>query len=123
MGDLIITLILQRLGHIPTNLGRSPADVLVTVFDEERSASSQRLANEMRQAGLRVICSSEAGKLPKQFKFADRMGVRVAVVVGPDEEANGQVTVKDLTSGTQQTIIRALAAQTACKVLESQGGS
>lgn len=123
MGDLIITLILQRLGHIPTNLGRSPADVLVTVFDEERSASSQRLANEMRQAGLRVICSSEAGKLPKQFKFADRMGVRVAVVVGPDEEVNGQVTVKDLTSGTQQTIIRALAAQTACKVLESQGGS
>ncbi len=61
----------------------------------------------MRQAGLKVICSSEAGKLPKQFKFADRMKIRVAIVLGPDEAANGQVTIKDLASGTQQTVDRA----------------
>ena len=123
MGDLIITLILQRLGYIPDDLGRNPADVLVTVFAEDLSAASQLLANEMRQAGLKVICSSEAGKLPKQFKFADRMKIRVAIVLGPDEAANGQVTIKDLASGTQQTVDRALAAQTVRKVLESQVGS
>jgi histidyl-tRNA synthetase len=123
MGDLIITLILQRLGHLPKNLGRNPADVLVTTFNEEFSALSNKLAVEMRQAGLRVICSSEAGKLPKQFKFADRMGIRVAVVIGPDEAANGQVTIKDLASGTQQTVARAQAAQTVQEVLERQVGS
>jgi histidyl-tRNA synthetase len=123
MGDLIITLILQRLGYIPKNLGRNPADVLVTVFAEDLSASSQLLANEMRQVGLKVICSSEAGKLPRQFKFADRMGIRLAVVLGPDEAANGTVTIKDLASGTQQTVDRAQAAQTVRKVLESPVGS
>lgn len=123
MGDLIITLILQRLGRLPTNLGRSPADVLVTVFDAERSAISQRLASQLRQTGLRVICSSEPGKLPRQFKFADRMGIRVAVVIGPDEAAKDQVTIKDLASGSQQTVNREQAAQTIRNVLESQGGS
>lgn len=123
MGDLIITLILQRQGLFPKDLGSNPADVLVTVFDAERSATSQMLSNELRQAGLRVICSSEASKLPKQFKFADRMGIRVAVVIGPDEAANGQVTIKDLASGTQQTLESNLAAQAIWKVLESRGGS
>jgi histidyl-tRNA synthetase len=123
MGDLIITLILQRLGHIPTNLGRNPADVLVTVFAEDLSATSQLLANEIRHAGLKVICSSEAGKLPKQLKFADRTGIRVAVVIGPDEVANGQVTIKDLACGTQQTVDRGQVVQTLRKVLESPVGS
>jgi histidyl-tRNA synthetase len=70
-----------------------------------------------------VICSSEPGKLPKQFKFADRMGIRIAVVIGPDEAANGQATIKDLASGTQQTVARAQAAQAIWKVLESRRGS
>ncbi len=123
MGDLIISLILQRFGYIPDDLGRNPADVLVTVFAEDLSAASQLLAYEMRQTGLRVICSSEAGKLPKQFKFADRMKIRAAIVLGPDEVAKGQVTIKDLASGTQQTVERARAAQTVRKVLESPVGS
>ena len=123
MGDLIISLILQRFGYIPDDLGRNPADVLVTVFAEDLSAASQLLAYEMRQTGLRVICSSEAGKLPKQFKFADRMKIRAAIVLGPDEVAKGQVTIKDLASGTQQTVESARAAQTVRKVLESPVGS
>ena len=62
-------------------------------------------------------------KLPRQLKFADRMKIRVAIVLGPDEAANGQVTIKDLASGTQQTVDRAQAAQTVRKVLESPVGS
>lgn len=123
MGDLIISLILQRQGLFPKDLGSNPADVLVTIFDAERSAISQKLSDELRQSGLRVICSSEEGKLPKQFKFADRMGIRVVVVIGPDEAANGQVTIKDLVSGTQQTVERTQAAQALWKVLESREGS
>jgi histidyl-tRNA synthetase len=43
-------------------------------------------------------------RLPRQFKFADRMGIRVAVVLGPDEAAQGQATVKDLVTGAQQSL-------------------
>jgi histidyl-tRNA synthetase len=123
MGDLIISLILQRQGLFPKELGSTPADVLVTIFDAERSTLSQKLSDELRQSGLQVICSSEAGKLPRQFKFADRMGIRIAVVIGPDEAANGQVAIKDLSSGTQQIAERTQAAQAIWKVLENRKGS
>ncbi|MGB6065472.1 MAG: His/Gly/Thr/Pro-type tRNA ligase C-terminal domain-containing protein, partial [Desulfomonilaceae bacterium] len=67
---------------------------------------SLSLAAELRRAGIRVICYPEAAKLPKQLKFADRMGIRYAVIMGPDEAANGIVTVKDLTARTQTTVER-----------------
>lgn len=106
MGDVVITLILQKYGLLPKDLSQSPADVLVTVFDGERLLDSFSLAAELRQAGLNVSCYPEAARLPRQFKYADRMGIRLAVVIGPDEAAKGQVTVKDLVSGSQRTIPR-----------------
>ncbi len=102
MGDVVITLMLETLGLLPANPGRSPADVLVTVFNSDLQPASMKLAAELRAAGLKVVCSSEPGKLPRQFKLADRMGMKVILVLGPDEAAQGQVTVKDLSSGTQE---------------------
>ena len=53
-----------------------------------------------------MTCYPEPAKLPRQFKFADRMGMRVVLVLGPDEAAAGKVTVKDLTNGTQEAVRR-----------------
>jgi len=39
-----------------------------------------------------------------QFKAADRSGARVALVVGEQEAAAGEVTVRDLGSGEQTTV-------------------
>jgi histidyl-tRNA synthetase len=109
MGDVVITLVLQELGLLPRGQGLAPETVLVTVFDGEHILDSLALATELRQAGLKVICYPEAARLPRQFKFADRRGMRVAVVVGPDELANGQVAVKNLRSGEQHSVPRAEA--------------
>ena len=111
MGDVVISLILESKGLFPADLGKSPAQVLVTIFDAERQGASISLAATLRQAGLKVICYPEAAKLPKQFKNADRLGIRLAAVIGPDEAANGTVTIKDLSSGDQTTVNRAEAAQ------------
>jgi histidyl-tRNA synthetase len=112
MGDLVVSLLLEQLGLLPADSGRTPAEVLVTVFSPELLAASQKIAAELRRAGLKVICSTEASKLPKQFKFADRIGVKAVLVLGPDEAAADQVTVKDLGQGTQAVLARkdALAA-------------
>jgi histidyl-tRNA synthetase len=45
------------------------------------------------------------------MKFADRKGIRYVVICGPDEDANGQVTVKDLAGRTQQTLEKRQAAE------------
>jgi histidyl-tRNA synthetase len=119
MGDLAIGLLLQALNLVPKGITDNPAEVFVTVFDAERLINSVAFSAELRQAGLKVICSSEATKLPKQFKYADRIGVRIAVVIGPDEIINNKVTIKDLLNGNQQTISQQLAASEIKKLLES----
>jgi histidyl-tRNA synthetase len=48
----------------------------------------------------------EASKLQKQLKYADRCGARFVVIAGPDEEAAGTVTLKDLAGRTQETLPR-----------------
>jgi histidyl-tRNA synthetase len=119
MGDVVIGLMLEALGLLPANPGTSPADVLVTVFSPELQPASMKLAADLRAAGLKVICSSEPGKLPRQFKLADRMGLKVVLVLGPDEAAAGKLAVKDLAKGTQETVAISEAASMVKRILES----
>jgi len=118
MGDVVITLILESKGLIPENVGAYPAPVLVTVFDEERLPASLAFSTTLRQAGVNTNLYPEITKLQKQFKYADRLGIRLAVIIGPDEAAQGNVTIKNLADGNQQTIASAQAPQTIKTLLE-----
>jgi histidyl-tRNA synthetase len=122
MGDVVISLVLQELGLLPQGQGLAPDTVLVTIFDASEASmlASLKLSAELRQAGLKVVCYPEAARLPRQFKFADRRGMRVAVVIGPDELASGKVTVKNLGSGEQVSVPRLEAAQAVKKELASR---
>lgn len=102
MGDVMISLVLQKYGCLPP-LASAPADVLVTVFDETLLIDSQKAARQFREMGLRTIGYTEVVRLPRQLKFADRLNIRFVVILGPDEAAAGQVTVKDLAKGEQFT--------------------
>ncbi|MBV6394719.1 MAG: Histidine--tRNA ligase [Anaerolineales bacterium] len=110
MGDVVAGIILQEAGLIP-EFQPSPAQVLVTVFDTTLLPQSFALAAELRAAGLNVMVYPEPTKLQKQFKFADKMKMKVAVTVGPDEAANGQAAVKSLRTGEQVVVTRAAAAE------------
>ncbi len=106
MGDVMIGLVLEKYGLVPGELGLEDT-VLVTVFDESLLLDSFQLSAELRSSGVKAVCFPEAAKLQKQLKFADRKHIRYAVIVGPDEAAAGQVTVKDLSGRTQETLARA----------------
>ena len=106
MGDVVISLILEKYGLLPKGLNVNPAPILVTVFDEERLLESFKLASELRRAGLNAVCYPEAVKLPKQFKYADRIGARITLVLGPDELDKGQVAVKNLMNTEQSSVPR-----------------
>ncbi len=103
MGDVMITLLLKKYGLVP-ELSQFEDSVLVTVFDEASLAASLALSAGLRSNHLKVIFYPEEGKLQKQFKYADRMGVRIVVVLGPDELEAGNVTIKDLKDHTQVTV-------------------
>ncbi len=105
MGDMVITLVLEHYGKRP-QLDLAPAPILVTVFDEEHLLPSYRLARDLREAGFRVVVYPEPVRLSKQFKYANRVGVQVVVVLGPDEAAQGTLTLKHMGTGEQVTLPR-----------------
>ncbi|QWP75874.1 histidine--tRNA ligase [Lysobacter sp. K5869] len=74
----------------------SSVQVLITQMDDAHLPQCLALASELRAAGLNTEVVMEASKLGKQFKYADRAGIRFVVVLGENEIAKGTATVKDL---------------------------
>jgi histidyl-tRNA synthetase len=117
---------IDRLHDVMQELGIGPqqcatAEVFVTIFNPEQTAASLNLAHLLRTAGIPTIISLEAAtSLGKQMKEADRKGARLALVLGPDEEARQEVVVKDLRSGEQQPVARDAVVQEVQKRLGVQ---
>jgi len=105
-----ILVVMSERGMFPENIGTAGADVMVAVWSEESVGDSLKLAQELRVAGLRVDLYPEADKLGKQFKYASSRAVSFVAVVGDEERARGEVAIKDLRSGEQQSIKRASVA-------------
>lgn len=93
---------LQELGLVREQA--SPTQVLVTVFDETTRPQAYQVAATLRAAGVRAEVFLGSGKLKKQFQYADRKKIPFVIVAGPDELARGEVTLKDLESGTQRAL-------------------
>lgn len=100
MGDVMIRVVLEKYGLLP-ELKAQPAQIMVTCFDASCLADSYAIAMQLRANGLNVSCYPEAVKLDKQIKYGNKIGMKALVIAGPDEIAEGMVTVKDLTNRTQ----------------------
>ncbi|HNB55301.1 MAG TPA: ATP phosphoribosyltransferase regulatory subunit, partial [Anaerolineales bacterium] len=120
MGDKVIELVLQKFQRRPAWAELNEAPVLVTVFGEEMLKASFTLAGELRQAGLKVAVYPVADKLTKQLKYADRIGSRVAVVLGPDELAKGVVQVKNLQTREQVDAARGEAGEVVRRMMQER---
>ena len=116
MGDVVVGIILQEAGLLP-EFESTPASVLVTVFDESLLLNSYALAAELRKAGVNAMVFPEPAKLQKQFKFADKMKLKVAVTIGPDEATNNQAAIKNLLNGEQVLVPASEAADVIRKIL------
>ena len=92
--------------------GEGTTQVLVTLLDEAGTGEALRLATALRQQGLAADVFLQGGKLDKQLRYADRIGVRYALLLGSEERARGEVTCKDLSDGSQRALPLATAPQT-----------
>ncbi|MBE0417203.1 MAG: histidine--tRNA ligase [Coriobacteriia bacterium] len=83
------------------------AEVYVARVDAKVAPAVFAVASELRDAGVAAELDHVGRSLKSQFKQADRLGARAVVVVGPDELAAGQVTLRDM--GTKEETRVALA--------------
>jgi histidyl-tRNA synthetase len=95
----------------PAQINGTVVQVLVTLFDPATRAESTRLAAELRAQGLCVELQLEDRKLGRQFQYADRRGIPLVAVLGPEEIAQGVVKLKRLSDGSEVNVPRAETAQ------------
>jgi histidyl-tRNA synthetase len=105
-----ILVVMTERQMFPKELATAAADVMVTLFEGAPVDEALKLAADLRSAGLRVDVYPEPDKLGKQFKYAAARGVTFVTIEGSDERARGVVTVKNMTTGAQETVERLAVA-------------
>jgi histidyl-tRNA synthetase len=96
---------LREAGLLPG--GTSTVQALVAQMDESLLPQTLALAGELRAGGINTEAVVDGGKLARQFKYADRSGIRFVLVLGPEEIARDVVAVKDLRRQSQSDVPRA----------------
>lgn len=82
-------------------LGPARAQVYIACVEEGLRGVAFATAQELRDEGVAAEIDHQARSLKSQFKQADRLGARFVVVVGPDEIAEGAVTIRDMATKTE----------------------
>jgi len=101
-----IIVVMTERNMFPEALASSPADVMVSVWNEASLGESVALAHMLRGEGLRVDLYPEADKIGKQFKYAAARQIPFVAIVGDEERVRGEVSIKNMRSGEQQTVKR-----------------
>jgi histidyl-tRNA synthetase len=99
--------LMDALDLYPSHIADTVVQAMVLVFNEDVRPACTQIASELRQAGIRTELYLQDKHMSKQFKHADRKGIPVAVIAGPDEIAAGQVTLRRLRDGEEITVERA----------------
>jgi len=97
---------IERIIDVMTELSMfgdswAAAKALVTLFDANTVDASLRFTQELRKAGVKAEHFFELSKLKKQFAYADKKRIPNVIIIGPDELAEGKVTLKIMSTGEQ----------------------
>ncbi len=96
-------LAMEELGLFPDI--KTKTKVLVTVFGQELVKNSLSAALFIRTNFINCeLYSDPKVKLEKQLKYANKNGIPYVIIIGPEEAKNGQVILKDMSTGKQKSL-------------------
>lgn len=79
-------------------------DFYLAVLDSNALNTALLLAQRLRERGFAGEVSFEAKSVKSQLRQANKLGVKTCLLLGQGEMVGGQIVVKDMATGTQQTI-------------------
>lgn len=112
-----LIVLMDKRNLYPSTLGKTVVEVLVSVFSPEMRATSVGLATTLRNAGVHTELYMQDKQLGKQFTYADKKGIPLVAIVGPDEQAAGKVKFKRLSDAKETIVSRENAGQAARELL------
>jgi histidyl-tRNA synthetase len=96
--------VLTDLDLFPNNFSHS-TDLLFVNFGESESDFILPLITKMRKAGVRCELYPESAKMKKQLSYADNNKIPYVALIGANEIKNSSVTLKNMISGEQKTVL------------------
>lgn len=103
MGDVTMRDFLETHGLIPEHIRSTAPHVMVIPMEAAQNQFAQTVASKIRHAGHKVATDIGTRKIGKKIGNASDAGCKFIIVIGEDEAAGGQVTIKDLHSGEERT--------------------
>ncbi|APS31028.1 histidine--tRNA ligase [Pectobacterium brasiliense] len=118
MGLERLVLLVQSVN--PDFKAQPSVDVYLISSGTGTQLAAMQLAEKLRDAlpQLKLMTNYGGGNFKKQFARADKWGARVALVLGENEVAAGQVVVKNLSNGEQDTLAQADVASRLATLLD-----
>ncbi len=102
MGDVVVSELLRDRGLLPDPPPR--VEAYVVPVGTGQIGAARRVLAHLRARGVAADAPYGAPRIGKALKAADAAGATRAIIVGPDEWAGGEVTVKDLRSGSESRV-------------------
>ena len=82
----------------------SDCDVFIATMGEAAKLYGQKLLFNLRRNGIKCQIDDLQRNFKGQFKYADRLGAKYAVVIGDNELETGVATLKDMEKGEQSEV-------------------
>jgi len=103
MGDVVLGELIRDTAGVTA--GTPVLDAFVVAVGSDDVAHVLALAHRLRDAGRRVEFSLKTQGLGKQLKLASARGASYAVILGPDERAQGLAVVRKLADGSEAQVM------------------
>lgn len=95
--------VMEELNLFPQDLDVA-TKVLFLLMDANADLQALQYVAALRKAGLAADLYAEKAKFDKQMKYANKRNVPYVAIIGTDELNNNTITLKDMQSGTQESI-------------------
>ena len=96
--------VLSDLNLFSDNFSHS-TDLLFVNFGEKEADYILPLITKMRKTGIRCELYPESAKMKKQLSYADNNKIPYVALIGENEIKNSSVTLKNMISGDQKTVL------------------
>ena len=95
--------VLEEKNLFPASVAQN-TKVLFFNLGEAEAKEAYHLMETLRAKKIACEIYPDKSKFDKQFKYAEKKGIPNIIIIGSDELAKKECTLKNLTTGTQQTI-------------------
>ena len=102
MGDVTARDFLESHNMLPTYVPAT--ELMICVVEQEAISHAIQLAQSLRREDVAVAVNFSGKRVGEQIRQADKMKIPFVIAVGAKERESGRYTVKNLSTGHEQTL-------------------